>query len=190
MDDERARWNQRYTTNLSIREPSSLITELASRLPDHGRALDVAGGSGRHALWLAQRGLATTLVDVSDVALKQAQQAAQERGLHLETLQRDLETEGPPPGAFDLIVISDYLHRPLIEMLARQLVPAGMLLMVHPTLHNLERFARPSARYLLGPGELAELIAAMPWLEMVCCDEGFRDDGRHVARALVRKHES
>src|SRR5687767_3623974 len=54
---ERTKWNARYAEQGASREPSRLVTELADRLPRSGRALDIAGGGGRHAVWLAARGL-------------------------------------------------------------------------------------------------------------------------------------
>jgi ubiquinone/menaquinone biosynthesis C-methylase UbiE len=56
------------------------LTGLDDLLPRRGRALDVAGGTGRHALWLARRGLDTTLADVPQVALEKAAAAASEEG--------------------------------------------------------------------------------------------------------------
>ena len=67
-EGDRERWNARYLEEAETPPPSPFLLALDGVLPRRGRALDVAGGSGRNALWLARRGLDVTLADVSDVA--------------------------------------------------------------------------------------------------------------------------
>jgi tellurite methyltransferase len=74
-ESDRERWNARYREEAAIPPPSPFLVGLDALLPRTGRALDVAGGPGRHALWLARRGLDVTLADVSDVALEVAGRA-------------------------------------------------------------------------------------------------------------------
>jgi hypothetical protein len=65
---DRRRWDARYREHEpGLRQPSGSLVALADLLPHAGRALDVAGGTGRHALFLAQRGLDVTLADISGV---------------------------------------------------------------------------------------------------------------------------
>jgi len=183
MLGDREKWNARHAQGGS-RPPSALVTALDAELPRVGRALDVAGGAGRHALWLARRGLDVTLVDVSDVALAQAAQQDPAPG-HLSTLPRDLEEAPLPPGPWELIVVFDYLQRSLFAPIAEALTSGGLLLYVHPTRPNLERHASPSARFLLEPGELSAAFADM--LEIVRHEEGWSEEGRHQARLLARR---
>ena len=68
-DDDRARWEAGYQAGGPTRAPAGFLLELDGELPRAGRALDVAGGAGRNALWLARRGLAVTLVDIAPSAL-------------------------------------------------------------------------------------------------------------------------
>ncbi len=100
---ERTNWDKRYRQRSEIGEPSPWLISLASKLPSQGRALDIAGGAGRHALWLARRGLDVTLADISCVALEMARQSAEERGLQIETLAVDLEQDPFPVGPWDLM---------------------------------------------------------------------------------------
>lgn len=186
--DDRERWNRRHAdAGGATRGPAAQVTELDAQLPRRGRALDVAGGRGRHALWLAARGLDVTLADVSDVALAAAQASAEARGLRLRTARCDLERHGPPPGDYDLVVVSDFLYRPLLSQLADRLAPGGLLLVVHPTRRNLQQHAQPSARFLLDEGELSRLIDAIDGLQVLLADERWRSDSRHVARVLARR---
>ena len=60
------------------------LLDVAEQLPMKGRALDVAGGTGRHARWLAQRGLRVTLCDISPVALAAARGSATAARLDVE----------------------------------------------------------------------------------------------------------
>src|SRR5215211_7845992 len=75
-ESDREKWNARFREQRQLASPSPFLLELDGILPRRGRALDVAGGAGRHAIWLARRGLEVTLVDISDVALDIARRQA------------------------------------------------------------------------------------------------------------------
>jgi tellurite methyltransferase len=182
--EDRQRWNSRYEQAPAPREPSPFLQSLADRLPRTGRALDLAGGPGQDACWLAKHGLDVTLVDVSDVALVQAQALARDTGVALTCLRQDLETEAPPPGPFDVIVCLNYLWRPLFTGLPRLLAPGGLFVFAQPTRSNLLRHAHPSARFLLEDGELPSLLMGLQPLSLT---EGWtQDTRRHEARVLAR----
>ncbi|EYF07292.1 class I SAM-dependent methyltransferase [Chondromyces apiculatus] len=187
MDDDRIRWNARWRErgqgHPEPDPPSSLVTARADLLPTRGRALDIAGGAGRHALWLARRGLDVTLVDISEVALDLAQRAAGQAGLPLHTLQRDLEREPLPEGPWDLILCFHYLQRSLFPRIPALLAPGGVFLIVHQTHGNLLRHERPSARFLLADGELPTLVGLA--LREVHYEEGWLAEGRHEAVLLA-----
>src|SRR5688500_13000996 len=107
---DRQKWNARYSEGShAAKEPSLLLTAAEGFLPRQGRALDVAGGAGRHAIWLAKRGLDVTLADVSEVALAIAQRRSDDEGVSLKLHQVDLENEPIPPGEWSLIVMLHYL---------------------------------------------------------------------------------
>lgn len=181
--DDRQRWNDRYRQAPAAREPSEFLRSLADRLPMTGRALDLAGGQGHDARWLARRGLDVTLVDVSDVALEQAEALAREAGVSLKVRQLDLETEPLPPGPFDLIVCLNYLWRPLFAALPTVLATGGLFVFAQPTRSNLQRHPHPSARFLLEDGELPTLLQGLQSLSLT---EGWTETGRHEARLLAR----
>jgi SAM-dependent methyltransferase len=177
-----ARWRERGP---DPGEPSLLLTSLAALLPSRGRALDVGGGAGRHALWLARRGLEVTVVDISTVALETARAAAAREGLTLHTVALDLESEPLPRGPWDLVLTFHYFERALLPAMAAALAPAGLLVIVQPTQSNLQRHAHPSARFLLDDGELARLVP--PGFTVVRSEEGWLAEGRHEARLVARK---
>jgi SAM-dependent methyltransferase len=181
-DEDRQRWNTRYREQAAAREPSSFLRSLADRLPTTGRALDVAGGPGHDALWLARRGLDVTLTDVSDVALERAAESAREAGLSLRLQRVDLETEPLPPGPYALVLCQGYLWRPLFAEFPRVLAPGGLLVFAQPTRSNLQRHPHPSARFLLEDGELPRLLQG---LDLVSYTEGWTEEGRHEARLVA-----
>ncbi|NOK22376.1 class I SAM-dependent methyltransferase [Corallococcus carmarthensis] len=182
--EDRQRWNDRYQQAPAVREPSTFLRSLADRLPEKGRALDLAGGPGHDACWLAQRGLDVTLVDISDVALAQAEGLARDAGVSLTRLRLDLEAEALPPGPFDLVVCLNYLWRPLFAAVPALLAPGGLFVFAQPTLSNLQRHPHPSARFLLEDGELPTLLQGLQSLSFT---EGWTDTGRHEARVLAQK---
>ena len=183
--EEREKWDRRYRDpEPPTTEPSELVTGLAPLLPTKGQALDVAGGAGRHAIWLAQRGLDVTVADISRVGLALARQRAQAVGLDIRTQGVDFETEPIPPGPWDLILCVHFLERCLFPQFAESLRGGGVLVYLHPTRTNLERHAKPPAPFLLEEGELRELAAG---LDIIRYDEAWRADGRHQALLVARR---
>jgi len=191
--DDRSRWNLRYENGgHDDSTPSKVLTSLPNRylLPGkkHAAALDLAGGAGRHAIWIAKRGFQSTLVDVSDRALVIAAQRADDEGVEIDCVQRDLLESGMPDGRWDLILSCLFLHRPLLSQIAAALKPQGQLVMMQPTQTNLERFRRPPARFLLDDGELPGLIEDAG-LQVLHYREGWLEDGRHDAILVAENTE-
>ena len=187
-DAERKKWQAIHAERgFFPREPSTVITALERFLPHTpATALDVAGGTGRHAFWLAERGFEPTLVDISSTAIHIAQTEAASRGIQLSTVSADLVSAPLPPGPWHLIVCFHYLHRPLVAQFADGLAPGGVLVMVQPTVRNLERHPRPGRRFLLEEDELPDLAAAAN-LGVVDYQEDWSHEGRHEAALVARR---
>ena len=184
-DFDRQKWNRKYAEGDPVpREPSAVLLGLDRYLPQIGRALDVAGGSGRHGVWLAGRGLDVTIADVSPVGLALARERAAGAGVRLTTLETDLEAGEFPPGPWDLIVSVCYLWRPIYTVYPRVLASGGILAVVQPTVRNLERHDKPPAGFLLEEGELPRLVTG---LEVLHYEEGWLADGRHDAALVARR---
>jgi SAM-dependent methyltransferase len=179
---DRAYWNQRYAEEPWTEEPSSWLTRNMGLLPHSGRALDIAGGTGRNALWLAARGWEVTVVDVSDVALKLAADRAKELDLPLSTTLCDLSTKPLPGGPWDLVMVFHYLDREFLPGIKSILKPGGVLIGALATATNLECNDRPPLPYLLDDAELPSLLGG---LEMLEYEESWLDD-RHDARFVAR----
>ncbi len=137
-----------------------------------GEALDLACGSGRHTRLLAAQGRQIVALDRNSELL--APLAAP----NVTTLQHDLEAEGAvwpfESGRFALIVVTNYLHRPLFAQLAASLRPDGIL--VYETFaQGNEVFGKPSnPDFLLAPGELLGL-AREGGLQVLAYEEGHVD---------------
>ena len=95
--------------------------------PTGRKALDVACGAGRHAVWLAENGWNVTTTDISLEALRRAQARASEQGVRLALYCQDLETASFPANYFDLIICFYYLQRDLFPVLNAALRPGGLI---------------------------------------------------------------
>jgi tellurite methyltransferase len=186
---DQERWDERYRARGAVARPHSAFLEHAApHLPAQGAALDVAGGDGRNALWLAARGLDVTVCDVSPLALAHAEALARERDLILNTARVDLESDPLPAGRYALVLCVHYLQRSLFPAMVEALAPGGVLLFCQPTRRNLERHEKPSQRFLLEEGELPSLLP--PLLEVVELQEGWLSEGRHEARVIARRKKT
>lgn len=183
---EREKWDARYSdVTPPPSQPSADLVALAPFFPASGRALDLAGGAGRHAVWLAERGLDTTIVDISPVGLDLAAKRACEHGVHIHAHRADLDTDPLPQGPWDLIVIFHFLQRSLFAKFAQILAPNGILAVVHPTLQNLTRHPKPGADFVLREGELRTLVSDTDF-DVLHSEEGWMLEGRHEARIVAR----
>ena len=122
-----------------------------------GRVLDLAAGSGRHTRLLLDSGFAVCAVDRDTSALSPLARTG------CEVQQINLETGAPwPLGAgYDAIVVTNYLHRPLLPAIAQALATGGVLIYETFARGN-ERFGRPhNPDFLLRPGELLDAFGTL-----------------------------
>ncbi len=189
----RERWNERYAQpdrEWMPETPAEWLVEHERLLAGGGRALDVACGDGRNALYLAQLGYMVDAIDVSDVAIDALRATTEARGLTMTIVPRvvDLEREPLPAGPYDVIVMTNFLQRDLFGPLQDALAPGGLL--VFETLaqvHVDELGHRFNPDYLVQPGEL---LRAFPRLEVVAQQEGVVERAgspRGVAGVVARR---
>ena len=133
-EEQRAHWDLKYEQGLpSLTEPDPFFISayekfVAQSSPQAGTALDLAGGVGRHALWLARRNWQVTVVDVSDVAMRKLNQAALEHNVKLDLLVGDASDYKFEPARFDLILLFYHLDRSLFPKIVYALKPGGLLI--------------------------------------------------------------
>ena len=181
----RSSWNTRYRERTAPIDPSAFVrVELAPLLMSAGHALDLAGGAGRHAIWLAERGWDVTMLDTSDVAISIAEERATAANVEISFVDSDLTVDEPPAGPWDLVLIVHYLQRDLFPKVVGQLANNGLLAFSVATTRNLERHERPGLPYVLEEGEAPQLVEG---LEIVHYAEGWSIEGRHEARLVARR---
>lgn len=193
---DREAWDERYRGSelLWTAEPNRFLVAEASGL-EPGRALDLACGEGRNAVWLAERGFAVTGVDFSEVALGKAARLADARGVEVEWVAADLAAYEPPRSSFDLVVLL-YLQlpepelRPVLRRAAAAVAPGGTFFLVaHDSTNLAEGHGGPrDPRVLYSAGDVA---AELDGFDVVRAERVERDvqtpEGERIALdALVR----
>jgi SAM-dependent methyltransferase len=189
-------WDERYRTDELVwrAEPNRFLVEEVEHMPP-GRALDLACGEGRNALWLAAQGWEVTAVDFSAVGLAKARRLAIERGIRANFVAADVLTWDPPARAFDLVSVM-YLHllsedrRRTLLRAVTALAPGGTLLVVgHDSTNLSEGTGGPQdPRVLMSPKEVAadldglEIVRAERVRRPVSTEQG----GRVAIDTIVR----
>jgi SAM-dependent methyltransferase len=191
-------WDARYAAAdlLWSSGPNQFVVSEVSDLPP-GRALDVACGEGRNALWLAARGWTATGADFSSVALDKAVRIADKRGVSVTWVHADVVTWTPDPQAYDLVLVF-YLQlprerrAPAFLAAAHAVAVGGTLLVVgHDSTNLTDGYGGPSeATVLYAPDDVVADIAAAH-LDVVKAERVERhvdtDEGPRVAiDCLVR----
>ena len=126
--DNRIRWDKQHLISPGAERPADFLREMveSDAWPAlRGKALDIACGKGRNAMYLAQRGFAVTALDISSVALEEGRQRAQQRELPIDWRQCDLEASALVSGDFDLIINFNYLQRSLFQSMRQAVRPGG-----------------------------------------------------------------
>lgn len=183
-------WDARYASTPGLlwnSEPNRYVAEELADLPP-GRALDLAAGEGRNAVWLAARGWDVTAVDFSRVAIERGQRFAAERGTTVKWIIADLRGYQPPARAYDAVLVI-YLHLPaqdqtrVLANAAAAVAPGGTVLVVGHDPSNLtEGVGGPQDPDLLHSPEMIanalsglEITRAETTRRPVATDEGTRD---------------
>jgi SAM-dependent methyltransferase len=182
-------WNERYRGSelvWSARPNRFLVAETAGLVP--GRALDLACGEGRNAIWLAEQGWQATGVDFSGVGIEKARARARDRSVEADWIEADLLEYEPPPAAFDLVILF-YLHlaradlAPVLEGAAAGVAPGGTFLLVgHDSANLTQGYGGPQdAAVLYSPADVAkhldglEIERAETVVRTVDTDDGVRE---------------
>ena len=177
--NQRDAWNRRYLENPSLYfEPDQFLLKsydqyIQTLFPKGGEALDVAGGLGRHAIWLAELRWKVTCVDISQVAFDKSQKKAEERGVQIDFLVRDLNTWSPDRKKYDLVLVFYYLQRDLFSYLEASLKPGGLLIYKTYTAEQLNYEEGPrNPQHLLKQNEL---LHAFPGLRTLFYHESISE---------------
>src|SRR5580658_2725737 len=127
-------WDLKYQAglhSLTVPDPfflSACDRFVLPRFPNGGMGLDLAGGLGRHALWLAARQWKMTVVDVSEVAIEQLRQEARRLGLPIDLFALDASGYDIDRERYDVIVLFYHLDRSLFPKIVSALNPGGFFI--------------------------------------------------------------
>ena len=189
--DERERWEAKHTAEQEPGEPAAFLRQIFQTGPweiQPGRALDIATGKGRNALFLAEQGFTVDAIDISEVGLQQAQRQAEKQGLTLNLVQADLASFEFPDSAYDLILNINFLLRSLVPKIKHALLPGGYIIFDTYLLDQQDLGHPRNPAYLLNHNELLDLFRGF---RILCYQEGkFFVDGKESFRAelLGQKH--
>ena len=189
---ERVAWDERFRAGDHAGADAdpflAQLEEYADLFPPGRRAggpkaLDLACGAGRNAVYLAGQGWDVTACDISLEGLRKAQELARERDVRLKLFCQDLETVALPAACFDLIICFFFLQRELFPQIQAALRPHGLLVYKTYTTDQLPFRGRPRhPLHLLQPQELLE---AFRGFRVLCYQEIMKDRG--VAQLIAQK---
>ncbi len=189
------KWNARYREDAyaTRTHPSALLAEWLPKLKFrqvHPRAIDVACGTGRNAIYLARRGWQVDAVDVSEVALDHLTETANAENLPITCIQADLEDAAHRPAdlftadRYELAVMARYTNLPLIDTLKGALTAGGYLIVEEHLVTEADVVGPRSPQFRLAPGVLRDAAAG---LDIIAYREGIVNDpdGRPAALAQL-----
>jgi SAM-dependent methyltransferase len=186
---ERTAWDRRYRQGShSSREPDSFLVYayeefIRPLFPRAGAALDLAGGVGRHAIFLARRGWQVTLTDISPVGIQRGRDAAEEYRTRIDFIvgdARELSAEQD----FDLVLVFFFLERELFPRIAKALRPGGLAIYKTYTREHRKFSSKGLSHpmYFLNPNEL---LQAFPGFNVLHYHETVSEKG--IAELVARK---
>jgi tellurite methyltransferase len=183
-------WDERYASGkYSTAEPHRLLIELTGKLPP-GKALDLACGAGRHAVFLAEKGWRVTAVDNSRVGIEIAERKAREKGLTIDFHTLDLEKGefAVEPDAYDLICDFYYLQPELFASMKASVKTGGIIV---STVH-IYGAGEEAGNFLLREGELREYFRDFEILHYHETSATDTDAGEHHRRTaeIVAKRKN
>ncbi|MDR4506868.1 MAG: class I SAM-dependent methyltransferase [Candidatus Brocadiaceae bacterium] len=186
-EQDKTFWDRKYATEDYIfgKEPADFLRDHIDILPK-GRALDIAAGEGRNAVFLAENGFDVDAYDISEVALKKAEELADEKNVKIHTVVADLESCQLPKNTYNVITCFYYLQHNLIQQIKEALRPGGIIIYETYTVDNLER-GLPGPRnknYLLKTNELLNFFrdfTIMYYRELVV------DNKKAIASLIAKK---
>jgi len=163
-------WNRRYRAREEINdEPAPLLVDAVRDLTP-GRALDLACGAGRNAVFLERAGWNVAAIDGAAEAIR----LVHEHDARIDARVIDLESGAPlpfPDDSFDLVTILYYLHRPLFAEAKRVVKPGGLVV-------TAIRMRGINARFCVSQGELRSYFHGWPLL---------RESEGEIAEVVARK---
>ena len=186
MEADRRRWDKRFGKKEFAlgKRPNPFLKKHIHLLP-RGRALDIATGEGRNAVFLAQHGFEVDAVDISEKGLRKAQKLAREKGAMVNTFAVDLARFQIEKERYELIANFYFLKRRLIPRIKKGLKKGGRVIFETYILDHRElgTGGPKQAKYFLKPNELLRFFKNF---RILFYREGiFREGGKRKAVASL-----
>lgn len=181
--DRHRQWDQRHAAADDLGSVASVLADNAHLLLGPGRALDLACGRGANALWLAGQGFQVSAWDYSTIALERLREAAEARGLAIDTELRDITAQPPGPESYDLVLVSHFLERALCPAIQAALRPNGVLCYQTFSQDAPPGIGPSNPAFRLAPNELLRLFPGLRLRHYR--EEGELGDTRRGARGLA-----
>jgi SAM-dependent methyltransferase len=186
MKEDQKRWDKRYRERKpDLNRGANTILKKYLRLLLRGKALDLAAGEGRNAVFLAENGFEVEAIDISPVAISRARKLARARGVRIRAMAADLDTYRFLPGRYDLILNFYFLDRRLIPRIKKGLKKGGVVVFETYTTEQkkLGTGGPGQTQYVLKPNELLRLFQGF---HVLFYREGvFREGGKRRAIASL-----
>ncbi|OGP72361.1 MAG: hypothetical protein A2W09_06765 [Deltaproteobacteria bacterium RBG_16_50_11] len=186
MKRDQKRWDKRFKEKaFALGKEANLFLKRKLHLLPVGRALDLATGEGRNAIFLAQHGFEVDAVDISEIGLRKTRRLAKEKGVRIRTILADLDAYPIEKERYDLIVNLYFLNRRLLPKIKKGLRKGGTVvfetyLLEHRDLHV---GGPTNPKYFLNPNELLTLFRGF---RILFYREGiFREGGKRKAIASL-----
>jgi len=190
MEEDQKRWDKRYRERKPDlnRSANTILKKYLTSLP-RGKALDLAAGEGRNAVFLAENGFEVEAVDISPVAISWARKLARARGVKIKAMAADLDTYRFPTERYDLILDFYFLDRRLIPRIKKGLKKGGMVVFETYTAEQkkLGTGGPGQTKYVLKPNELLRLFRGF---HILFYREGVFQEGgkrRAIASLIAQK---
>ncbi len=161
MKSDQNRWDERFgKEEFAFGKGANPFLKRHIALLSRGKALDIATGEGRNAVFLSQHGFDVDAVDISTMGLKKARKLAEEMGVKIRTFYTDLDTYPIKKGQYDLIANFYFLKRSLIPKIKKGLKKGGKVIFETYILEHrsLGTGGPKQSKYFLKPNELLKLF--------------------------------
>ena len=186
MRSDQKRWDERFKEEtFAFGKKANPFLKRHIATLRKGKALDLAAGEGRNAVFLARHGFDVDAVDFSEMGLRKARRLAKEIGVRIHTLLADLDNYQIQREQYDLITNFYFLNRSLVPKIKRGLKKRGMVIFETYLLEQRKLLTGgpKDARYFLRPNELLQLFKEF---RVLFYREGiFKEDGKRKAIASL-----
>lgn len=188
-DKTKEKWDKNYDSCSSdFPSPAEVLRQNQHLLPTQGAALDLACGRGANAICLAENGLSVSAWDISSSALKHLSNQAIKKDLKIEVESRNISENPPEPNTFDVISVSNFLERELIEDIRNAINSNGLIFYQTFIRNKVSNIGPSNPDYLLGKNEL--LLFFSDWNIIYykeegttgSIDKGFRNQAMIIAQ--------